>query len=135
MTAPLLSAEPSSTDGDPRLLKSSEVAAELRIDQNAAIRWARDGHLTLIRTPGRFFLFREAEIKALRQALPLTDRNAQLLRPEEVAARLSLKPKTITRRANQGKIAHIRLPSGHRRYSATHVAAILDGLPYPPAAS
>lgn len=48
-----------------------------------------------------------------------------LLTPAEVAAMLRVDPKTVTRWAAQGKLASIRTPGGHRRYSEAEVRGYL----------
>ena len=55
----------------------------------------------------------------------------ELLPPREVAKRLRVVPKTVSRWADQGKLTPVFLPSGHRRYRASEVRAILN----PPAAN
>ena len=49
----------------------------------------------------------------------------ELLTPSEVAALFRVDPKTVTRWANEGRLAAIRTLGGHRRYSATEVYALL----------
>lgn len=47
-----------------------------------------------------------------------------LLTPAEVATFFRVDPKTVTRWAVTGRIASIRLPSGHRRYRRGDVEAV-----------
>jgi excisionase family DNA binding protein len=60
-------------------------------------------------------------------AHPLTDGESRsLLTPGEVAEMLDVDPKTVTRRANAGKLASFRTPGGHRRFYEDEVKAMLD---------
>ncbi|MDQ2874690.1 MAG: BldC family transcriptional regulator [Actinomycetota bacterium] len=49
----------------------------------------------------------------------------RLLTPAEVAALLRVDPKTVTRWARAGKLASLRTPGGHRRYSENEVRSYL----------
>jgi excisionase family DNA binding protein len=54
------------TDGAPdRLLTPAEVAALWRVDPKTVTRWAADGRLNSIRTPGGHRRFYESEVRAL----------------------------------------------------------------------
>ena len=46
------------------LLTAGEVAALFRVDSKSVTRWAKQGRLTSIRTPGGGHRFRESEIRA-----------------------------------------------------------------------
>jgi excisionase family DNA binding protein len=50
-----------------------------------------------------------------------------LLTPAEVAARLRVDPKSVTRWAKAGKLSAVRTPGGHRRYYEAEVLALLNG--------
>lgn len=50
--------------GEP-LLTSSEVAAMFRVKIHAVSRWAKDGKIASLRTPGGHLRFRESEVRAL----------------------------------------------------------------------
>ena len=50
---------------DERLLPPREVAALFRVDPKTVTRWAKDGKLSSIKTPGGQRRFREAEVRAL----------------------------------------------------------------------
>jgi len=52
----------------------------------------------------------------------------ELLTPGEVARMFRVDPKTVTRWASAGRIGSIRTPGGHRRFRATEIQALLDGL-------
>jgi len=52
----------------------------------------------------------------------------RLLTPAEVAAMFRVDPKTVTRWAKAGKLASIRTLGGHRRYRASEVEALLNGM-------
>jgi excisionase family DNA binding protein len=47
------------------MLTSGEVAVMFRVDSKTVTRWAKDGKLTSIRTPGGHHRYRESEIRAL----------------------------------------------------------------------
>jgi excisionase family DNA binding protein len=51
----------------------------------------------------------------------------ELMRPREVCDAFRVDPVTVTRWANQGKLATVRTPGGHRRYSRDEVTALLAG--------
>jgi excisionase family DNA binding protein len=44
--------------------------------------------------------------------------------PREVAESFGVDPKTVTRWANDGRLATVRTPGGHRRYDAEQVREI-----------
>ncbi|MCW2621515.1 MAG: binding domain, excisionase family [Frankiales bacterium] len=48
-----------------RLLTPGEVALAFRVDRKTVARWAADGRLSSIRTPGGHRRFREDEVKTL----------------------------------------------------------------------
>lgn len=50
-----------------------------------------------------------------------------LLKPGEVAAKLRVDPKTVTRWAAAKRLKSIRTPGGHRRFYAEDVDRILAG--------
>ena len=54
------------------------------------------------------------------------------LRAGEVAARLHVDPKTVTRWARQGRLAHRRTLGGHRRYDPEYIAELVRARTYPP---
>ncbi|TLP66528.1 BldC family transcriptional regulator [Microbispora triticiradicis] len=48
-----------------RLLTSDEVAAVFRVDPKTVVRWAREGRIAGIRTPGgRLIRYRESDVRA-----------------------------------------------------------------------
>lgn len=49
------------------------------------------------------------------------------LTPAEVARLWAVDPKTVTRWAAAGRLASIRTPGGHRRYSREQVMQLLNG--------
>lgn len=53
-------------EGD-RLLTPGEVAEIFRVDPKTVTRWAKDGRLSRVRTPGGHSRFRESEVRALLQ--------------------------------------------------------------------
>jgi excisionase family DNA binding protein len=54
------------------------------------------------------------------------------LRAAEVAARLHVSPKTVTRWAKQGRLSHRRTLGGHRRYDPQLIDQLLRALTYRP---
>ena len=54
-----------------------------------------------------------------------------LLTPGEVAALFRVTPKTVTRWAEAGKLPVVRTLGGHRRFPASQVLAVRDGLTVP----
>jgi excisionase family DNA binding protein len=53
-------------DGNDRLMTSTEVASVFRVDRSTVSRWASEGRVESIRTPGgRQFRYRESEIRKL----------------------------------------------------------------------
>jgi len=49
------------------------------------------------------------------------------MHPSHVAQVYGVDSKTVTRWANQGKVASIKTPGGHRRYRKADVRALLNG--------
>jgi excisionase family DNA binding protein len=54
------------------------------------------------------------------------------LRAAEVAARLHVSPKTVTRWAKQGQLSYRRTLGGHRRYDPQQIDQLVRGLTYRP---
>jgi excisionase family DNA binding protein len=54
------------------------------------------------------------------------------LRAREVAARLHVDPKTVTRWARQGRLAHRRTLGGHRRYDPEYIEQLVRAQTYQP---
>jgi excisionase family DNA binding protein len=54
------------------------------------------------------------------------------LRASQVAARLHVSPKTVTRWANQGRLQHRRTLGGHRRFDPELIDALVQALTYRP---
>lgn len=50
----------------------------------------------------------------------------RMLRPREVAMLFKVDPKTVTRWAKTGRLTPVTLPSGHRRYRAADVEALIN---------
>lgn len=48
-----------------RLLTASEVAALFRVDRGTVSRWAADGRLASVRTPGGHRRYRESRVRQL----------------------------------------------------------------------
>lgn len=49
----------------------------------------------------------------------------ELLSPTEAAKRIGVHPRTLKRWATDGKVRHVRLPSGHFRFPSDVVAEVL----------
>jgi excisionase family DNA binding protein len=54
------------------------------------------------------------------------------LRAAEVAARLQVSPKTISRWAKQGRLPYRRTLGGHRRYDPDRIDQLVHALTYRP---
>ena len=54
------------------------------------------------------------------------------LRAAEAAALLHVSPKTISRWAKDGRLAHRRTLGGHRRYDPQQIEALVHALTYRP---
>ena len=54
------------------------------------------------------------------------------LRAAEAAALLHVSPKTVSRWAKQGRLAHRRTLGGHRRYDPEQIDQLLRDLTYRP---
>lgn len=52
-----------------RLLKPAEVAALFRVDPKTVTRWAKQGRVSAVMTPGGHRRYRETEIRALLEGL------------------------------------------------------------------
>jgi excisionase family DNA binding protein len=57
-----------------------------------------------------------------------------LLRPDEVARKFRVDPKTVSRWAIGGRLASIKTPGGHRRFRTSDVNAFLKAYGIPPTA-
>ena len=51
----------------------------------------------------------------------------KLLTPQETAAVLNINPRTLRRWVERGLIGRVELPSGHHRFRAADVEAIIEG--------
>jgi len=72
----------------------------------------------------------KAEARRLRVLLAKHVRasgDGKLLTPAEACAVLRVHPRTVTRWANAGKLAHVRTAGGHRRFREEEVLALLLG--------
>ena len=54
------------------------------------------------------------------------------LRTSEAAARLHVKPRTVTRWAREGRLEHRRTVGGHRRFDPELIDALVAALTYRP---
>jgi excisionase family DNA binding protein len=54
------------------------------------------------------------------------------LTASQVAARMQVSAKTVTRWANEGRLAHRRTLGGHRRYDPELIDALVAALTYRP---
>lgn len=51
----------------------------------------------------------------------------KLYTPGEVAAKLRVDPKTVSRWCQAGRLPHIKTPGGHNRIKESVLIAIIDG--------
>lgn len=56
----------------------------------------------------------------------VTNQNTEFLTPGQVAKLFNVRPRTVTRWADTGKLPYIRIPSGHRRYPKNAVMELLQ---------
>ena len=54
------------------------------------------------------------------------------LTSSQAAARLHVSPKTVSRWANEGRLAHQRTVGGHRRFDPQLIDALVQALTYRP---
>jgi excisionase family DNA binding protein len=54
------------------------------------------------------------------------------LTSKQVAARLHVTPKTVSRWAKEGRLPHRRTLGGHRRYDPAHIEALVRARTYQP---
>lgn len=66
---------PAAAAGD-RLLKPGEVGAIFRVDPKTVTRWAEDGRITRVKTPGGHGRFRQSDIRGLLEANGVTNADA-----------------------------------------------------------
>ena len=52
----------------------------------------------------------------------------ELLTPSEVAEMFRVNPKTVTRWARAGRISAVRTLGGHRRFRASEIRKLLEGV-------
>jgi excisionase family DNA binding protein len=57
---------------------------------------------------------------------------ARWLTAAQVARQLQVSPKTVTRWARQGRLAHRRTLGGHRRYDPEHIDQLVRALTHQP---
>lgn len=57
--------------------------------------------------------------------VPKTNTSPEYLTPAQAARRLGISARTLWRYQDAGRIAPVRLPSGHRRFLASDVEALL----------
>lgn len=110
------------------LLTPAETAALCRADPKTVTRWVKTGRLNPVRTPGGTRRYRESEVRALMAGrAPRRQGTAvePVLTPGEAADLAGVKPRTITRWANAGKLTTTRTTGGHRRFSGAEVLELL----------
>ena len=107
------------------LLTAAEVAKIFRVDPKSVTRWAVNGKIVSIRTPGGHRRFRETVIRVLTQT-PESAELAPLLTSAEVATMFHVDAKTVTHWAITEKIASIRTPGGHPRFRESEVRALMQ---------
>lgn len=55
-------------------------------------------------------------------------RRERYLRTSEVARKLQVSPKTVSRWAKEGRLPYLATLGGHRRFPEAHIEALLGGL-------
>jgi excisionase family DNA binding protein len=112
---------------DPRgseLLMPSEVAKMLCVNPKTVARWAKEGKLSHIKTPGGHRRYYMRDITKLLSGHELQT----LYTPGTVARMFRVDPKTVTRWAKEDRMSCIMTPGGHRRYLSKEVSQLLGQL-------
>ncbi|MET8145686.1 BldC family transcriptional regulator [Sphaerisporangium sp. NPDC005288] len=69
------------------LLTSAEVAAVFRVDPKTIARWAREGRIAGIRTPGgRLIRYRESDVRAALEVSVTVPEESAVQEPDGIAA-------------------------------------------------
>ncbi len=114
-------------------LRTGQVVALFRVHRRTVLRWAAAGLLPHVVTQRRF---PQAGVHALlaRRRGQVPEEPGGLLRTGEVARRLRVNPRTMTRWRRQGRLASLRTLGGHHRYPQAAVDRLLSqpGDPPPP---
>src|SRR6266545_5194637 len=117
-------------------LRTGQVAALFRVHRRTVLRWAAAGLLPHVVTLGGQRRFPKAGVHALlaRRRGQVPEEPGGLLRTGEVAGRLRVNPRTVTRWRRQGRLASLRTLGGHHRYPQAAVDRLLSqpGDPPPP---
>src|SRR5712692_3688409 len=103
-------------NGDQELLWPRDVAELCGVDPKTVSRWANQGLIDYVRTPGGQRRFRPADVRALATAGDMTT--------AQVAALFQVGPQTVWRWTKRGKLTALQTPGGQRRYSAAEVRAL-----------
>jgi excisionase family DNA binding protein len=106
-------------------MRPGPVARLFRVDPKTAVRWAEDGKITTIRTPGGHHLFLTADILE-RLGPKVMSGEEVLMTPFEVAAVFDVDDKTPARWATEGKLRSLRTPGNHHRFYRSEVMAEFD---------
>jgi excisionase family DNA binding protein len=108
-------------------LRTGQVAVLYRVHPRTVHRWADAGLLPHIVTLGGQRRFPKSGVQALlaRRRGLVAEEPGSLLRTGEVARRLRVDPRTVTRWSRQGRLASIRTLGGHHRYPEAAVDRLL----------
>ncbi len=117
-------------------LRTGQVAALFRVHPRTVLRWAAAGLLPHVVTLGGQRRFPQAGVEALlaRRRGQVAEEPGGMLRTGEVARRLRVNPRTVTRWRRQGRLPSLRTLGGHHRYPQAAVDRLLSqpGDPPPP---
>ncbi len=105
--------------GDHELLWPREVAELCGVGPETVTRWARQGRIRYVRTPGGHRRYRAADVWALAAAAV-----ADMLTTAQVAAMFGVDPRTVWTWTKQGKLTAVRTPSRRVRYRQAEVQAL-----------
>lgn len=107
--------------GQNRFLRPGEVAVLFRVDPKTPGRWAADGKLKAIRTPGGHRLFPARLIFKL-----IRPERGPLMTPAEAAELFRVDRDTLLKWVADGRIDCVRMPGGgHYRFNTKDVEELL----------
>jgi hypothetical protein len=105
-------------------LTTAQIVDMFCVSVSTVQRWnTRHGYLTNVAPPGRPSEFRAAEVQRVLcpgETLPL----GTLITPQKAIKILFISATTLLRLTTDGRLSHVRLISGHRRYREAEVRAL-----------
>lgn len=98
-----------------------ELAQVCQVDTRQLARWADEGLMPALLTPGGHRRYRRRELAFL----PPAGCDPQMLTYEDFAPLLGVTPKTVCRWRNRGRIDVVRLPTGTPRLLRSYADQLL----------